>query len=272
MYRNLFVVFSFLLLSSCYGDIDKNISTDLQIEGNEVFNISLVLDESLIFAFDSFEDYRKADTTSVLGCPNILIDETEKKVTLEFMGNRQCVNENNLSRTGKIHVRFINESSFTSTILEYDGYTVRGNKISGKREFIKRRMSNGFNNTPMVETFENFLIIDEKGSSSQLKGDFEHRTLSLNNISTEIVSNGSLEGRNITGRPILMNRNQPKRYSITCLKGGFVIPSSGSETWQVVRHTNQATSHQLIFESEAACQNLATITLHDGRTIQYRQL
>lgn len=271
MYRNPIAFLVILLLSSCYGDIERNISTDLQVEGNEIFNISLVLDESLIFAFDSFEDYKKADTTSVLGCPNILIDEAEKKVTLEFLGNRQCVNENNLSRNGKIHVHFITQSTFTATILEYDNYSVRGNKVSGKREFRKSRMSTGLNSTPFVEAFEDFMIIDKNGSSSKINGNFEHRTISLNNISTDISSTGNIEGRNITGRPILMNRSQAKRYSITCLKGGFVIPHQGTETWQVVRHTNQSTSHQLIFEREAACQNMATITLHDGRIIIYKQ-
>lgn len=271
MLRRYILFLPILFLAACFGDIDKNITTDLQVEGNEAFNISLVLDESMIFAFDSFEDYKNADTTSLLGCPNILIDETEKKVTLEFLGNRQCVNENNLGRTGKIHLTFTSQSSFNSTVMEYENYQVRQKKIEGKREFRRSRVSNGLNNTPLTESFSDLLIRDENGSSSKISGNFEHRRISLNNTNTEIASTGSLEGRNITGRPIAMNRTQAKRFSLTCLKAGFIVPSAGAETWQITRHNNQATSHQLVFSNEAACVSIASMTLHDGRTIIYRQ-
>ncbi|WP_293015730.1 hypothetical protein [Mongoliibacter sp.] len=260
-----------ILLASCHGDIEKNITTDLQVEGNEIFNITLALDESLAFAFRTFERYSNADTTAILGCPDILVDKDQKKVTLEFLGNRQCINEINLSRAGKIHLQFINQGTFNAVVMEYENYTVREKTIQGKREFRQPRVSNSLNSNTRIETFEDLMVIDKNNSSSRINGEFEHRLTMQSSVVTEIISSGSLQGRNITGRPINMTRTQPKRYSITCLEGGFFIPWQGSETWQVVRHTNQATTHQAIFEREIECLSILNLTLHDGRTITYRQ-
>ncbi|EOZ95805.1 S-adenosyl-L-homocysteine hydrolase [Indibacter alkaliphilus LW1] len=269
-YSRLLILIPFLFFS-CFGDIERDITTDLQVEGREIFNISMALDESLAFAFKSFEAYSKADTSEVLGCPNIFIDKEQKKITLEFLGNRQCVNEINLSRLGKIHISYTSQSTFNAVTLEYDNYTSRGNTIEGQREFRQSRISNGLNSNTRTETFTELLIIDEHGSSTKINGQFEHSISMLNSVATDITSNGSLEGRNITGRPIRMNRTQPKRYSFNCLNGGFVVPRQGSETWQIFRHTSQATSHQAVYESEIDCQSKVTLTLHDGRTIIYRQ-
>lgn len=271
MHPSRLLIFLFIILASCHGDIEKNITTDLQVEGNEIFNISFALDESLTFAFKSFESYSNADTTDILGCPDIFVDKDQKKVTLEFLGNRQCASEINLSRAGKIHIQFINQGTTNAVLMEYENYTVRGNTIKGKREFRQPRVSSSLNSNTRIETFEDFMIINENKSSSRISGEFEHRLITLNSLVTEIISSGSLQGRNITGRPINMNRTKPKRYSITCLDGGFVIPWQGSETWQVVRHTNQATTHQAIFEREVECLSILNLTLHDGRTIIYRQ-
>ena len=75
-------VFFLLLLGlgSCFGDIEKDISTDLQFEGNEIFNISFSLEESLFFPFQTIEYFRVAESLEIPGCPDVSIDENLKKV------------------------------------------------------------------------------------------------------------------------------------------------------------------------------------------------
>jgi hypothetical protein len=68
-----------LVISSCSTDIDKNITTDLQVEGNEIFNISFALEEAYFFAFQTFDNYMVADTLDIPGCPAITIDEALEK-------------------------------------------------------------------------------------------------------------------------------------------------------------------------------------------------
>jgi len=258
----------FVWISSCTGDVDKVITTDLQAEGNEIFRVSLALEESLIFAFKTLEDYRKADTLSIPGCPEILVNESERKVTLEFSSQSQC--PNNLSRSGKINLQFINNNALESTIkMEYENYKVRGNIIEGKRDF--KQIRSLVNPNRRTETFEDILIINETESSTRLKGEFVYNLVFQEQQLKEFTSSGSLEGRNITGRPIKMTQTSPKRYEVLCINSGLVVPGQGIETWQIFRNETQAVSHNVIYEQETDCINKATITLQDGRIMVFRQ-
>jgi hypothetical protein len=257
-------------ISSCTGDVDRVITTDLQAEGNEIFRVSLALEESLIFAFKTLEDYRKADTLSIPGCPEILVNESERKVTLEFSSQRQCPNSPSLVRSGKINLQFISTNVLESTIrMEYENYKVRGYTIEGKRDF--KQIRSLINPNRRTESFEDILIINEKESSTRLKGEFVYNLVFENQQLKEFTSSGSLEGRNITGRPIKMTQTSPKRYEVLCINSGLVVPGQGIETWQIFRNETQSVSHNVIYEKESECKNKATITLQDGRIMVFRQ-
>ncbi|WP_373494485.1 hypothetical protein [Aquiflexum sp.] len=258
------------LISSCSGDIDKVITTDLQAEGNEIFGVSLALEESLFFAFQTFEDFKKIDTIPLPGCPEIIVNEVEKKVTLEFSAESQCDTNKNLSRSGKINIKYINTNVLeTITRIEYEDYKVKGYVIEGKRDFKQIRSLTNPNRR--TESFENILIINETGSSTKLKGEAVFNLVYENQVLKEFTSSGSVEGRNITGRPIKMTQTSPKRYIVSCLKSGFVLPGQGTETWQIFRNETQAVSHNVVYEQETDCIKKMTITLQDGRVMVFRQ-
>lgn len=258
------------LFSSCTGDIDSVITTDLQAEGNEIFRVSLALEESLFFAFKTMEDFKKIDTIPLPGCPEIIVNEVEKKVTLDFSDQSSCASNHNLSRSGKINIEYITTNVLESiTRLEYEDYKVKGNSIEGTRDF--KQIRSLINPNRRTESFEDILIINESGSSTRLRGEVVHNLVFENQALKEFTSSGSLEGRNITGRPIKMTQTNPKRYNASCLDSGFVMPSQGVENWQIFRNETQAVSHNVVYEKETDCVNKATITLQDGRVMVFRQ-
>ncbi len=266
------IPFLLLLIAvvSCHGDIDKSITTNLQEEGNEIFRISLALEESRILAFQNLQFYRAADTLRLAGCPIVKVSENEKKVNLSFPANRNCVIGTTLSRAGSLELEYINTGALELTIkLTYIGYKVNGIRLEGVREFKQTRGITEPNKR--TEVFENLLIIDEKDNSSRISGRFEHLFSTNSNEEKTFTSTGAIEGRNITGRKITMSPGIPRRYDINCINSDFVLPIEGSETWQIFRNEQLATSHTIRYNSDAACLAKATITLHDGRVLTYQQ-
>jgi hypothetical protein len=264
----LFLLFA-VILSSCNGDIDKEISTDLQFEGNEIFDISLSLQESLYFPFQTIDYYRMADSLSIPGCPSVTIDELSRKVTLEFTVKKECVNSLYIPRSGKIHLQYITNTVLESTVsIEYENYIVKGMRIEGKREF--KRANSLLNPNRRTETFQDLFIINENNSSSRIDGNITHQLVIQNGILSGFSSTGEIEGRNIAGRPIKMSQTIPKNYNISCIQSGFIMPSQGSEEWQIFRNETQATKHKLVYTLEDQCNAIATVTLEDGRLMVFR--
>lgn len=258
-----------LIMSSCFGDVDKDISTDLQFEGNEIFDISLSLEESLFFPFQSLDYFRFAESLEIPGCPDVTIDESLNKVSLTFSKSKDCSNSPSLSRSGKIHLQYISNSLVESTVrVEYENYSVRGIKIEGVREF--KRANILLNPNRRIESFQDLFIIDKNNSSSRINGNYTHQLVFLNLILTGFSSTGEIEGRNIAGRSIIMNQTIAKSYNVNCIKSGFLLPGQGSENWQVFRNETQATNHQLVYTLEDQCNAIATITLEDGRLMVFK--
>ncbi len=267
-----YIPFLFLLVAlvSCHGDNDKTITTNLQEEGNEIFRISLALEESRILAFQSLDYYRAADTLRLAGCPIVEVTENEKKVNLSFPANRNCVIGSSLPRAGSIELEYVNSGALEVTIrMRYIGYKVKGIRLEGVREF--RQTRGIINPNKRTEVFEDLLIIDENDNSSRISGRFEHLFNSNSNGEKAFTSSGSIDGRNITGRKIKMSSETPRRYSLNCISTDFVLPLEGSETWQIFRTEQLATSHSLRYSTDAECLAKATITLHDGRVLTYQQ-
>ncbi len=265
MFTRPFILVLFFAVFACNPDIDKDITTDLQAEGKEIFRISFALEESYYFAFQNLNAYREGDTLSLPGCPDILINETDRKVTLDFDRERECPSAGNIKRKGKIHLQFLQSGTFERiTRLSYEDYQVKDFRIEGAREF--RQLLN-FNRRK--EQFSDLLILDQFGSSTRLDGDYEFLLTSENGELKEIETTGSLNGRNVTGRPIQMDPLNPKKYSVNCIQIGKFLPYTGAETWQVFRNTTLATTHNLKYETEPDCQTKAIVTLSDGRQVVF---
>ena len=259
-----------LMVSSCSTDIDKNITTDLQVEGNEIFNISFTLEESYFFAFQTLDYYKVADTLDIPGCPAITINEEMRKVTLEFDSSRECDNNASLSRSGKIHIMYLNTNMLEATTrMEYENYKVRGIKVAGKRDF--KQVRSLVNPNRRTEVFTDLYLINEFESSSRINGNYEFQLTFQNETLTEFLCSGSIEGRNITGRPIVMNPTLNKRYSVDCILSGYYLPGQGSEKWQIFRNETASTMHTMIYETASACENRANLTLQDGRIMVFKQ-
>ncbi|ERM84447.1 hypothetical protein P872_25155 [Rhodonellum psychrophilum GCM71 = DSM 17998] len=278
-----YILFLLLLVSAtaCSNDIDRNITTDLQVEGKEIFNVSLALEEPLYYAFLTLDQYRTAknDTLKsndslpkvpiVPGCPLIGIDETLKLVTLTFSKQVDCSSQK-LKRVGKITLQFLSPNVLESNVLMvYDQYSIGTTKIEGTRVFKQTR--GVFPQSRRTELFEDMLIIDEFGSSTKISGSFGHQLSFQNGTLLEYKTSGNLEGRNLTGRKIKMTQTNPRIYKTNCVKQGIVLASEGLENWEIFRTPTQSLRHNLEYQQEGACEPKAVIALSDGRTLVFRQ-
>jgi hypothetical protein len=257
-------------MSSCSSDIDKNITTDLQVEGNEIFNISFTLEEAYFLAFQTLDNFKVADTLDIPGCPAITINEEMRKVTLEFDSLRECGNSASLLRSGKIHIQYLNINSLESTTrLEYENYKVRDIKVEGIRDF--KQLRSLLNPNRRTEVFADLYLINEFESSTKINGNYEFQLNFQNGILSEFLCSGSVEGRNITGRPIVMSPVTNKRYLLDCIMSGNYLPIQGSEKWQIFRNETGSTTHNMVYETVPVCKNSGSLTLNDGRIMVFIQ-
>jgi hypothetical protein len=265
--KRCFLLLLIILTAACEGDVDRDISTDLQVEGKEIFRVSLALEEALPFSFYSLEDYQTATPLEILGCPDINVDIQERKVTLTFSSKTDCMSQR-VKRKGKIIIRYITTPQLSrQTHLSYQDYTFNDQPIEGSRIFQRSGLfiSSGTWN----ETFEDLIVYSTTGSSTRISGTFIHQLLLTGGLLNEFSSTGSLSGRNITGRGISMNRITPRRYSNECLQMGRVLSSQGVENWQINRTGATAVSHNLTFSLVEGCNSTAKIILQDGRLMVF---
>lgn len=254
---------------SCSSDIDRNITTNLQVEANEIFRTSLALEENLRYVFYSFEDYQDAQTDTLPGCPTILIDEINKKVELQFAKSPNCPSQK-LERSGSLFLEFktINLRD-QEVLLTYTDYKIKEFEVKGERKFSKRTSVSTPNR--WLENFEDLLIVDEFQNSTKISGAYTHNLEIVNDTLVSFTSSGSLEGRNLTGRPLKMTQTTPRQYKNTCVEEGQVIASSGVEIWEIFRTTTQSLAHTLTFSTDSECSSKARVQLSDGRLIVFEQ-
>lgn len=263
MKRKSFLFLAFFWFLGCNNDVNKNITTDLQVEGKELFYISHSIEESTYFSFLTLDQYKKSP--QLPGCPEVGIDDIAKKITLTFTANTECESRK-LKRTGKITLQYFTTNAQENTIvMEYENYTFKTFKIQGKRVF--KQLKNFINLNRRTESIENLVITDEFGSSSKLSGNFEYFLVFTGTIFTEFTSSGNLEGRNITGRKITMTPVNIKKYKISCIQNGEVMPYVGSEKWKIIRTEDHSVNHILLYEQDLECKSQVLVNLSDGRNL-----
>lgn len=267
MKNSFFLLLLAIFAFSCDGEAEKDITTDLQTEGNEIFRVSLALEESQIYAFYSFEEYQRMSSNALPGCPDLAIDTQNRAVTLTFTTKTDCTSQR-VRRSGKIVVNFITTPQlFRQTHLVYEDYKFNNNPITGTRIF--QRSGFFISTGTWQETIEDLLIYTPEGSSTKISGQFTHNLLLTNGLITEVTSTGELDGRNITGRRITMSRVVPRKYRNDCLQSGRTLSLQGAESWQIYRTDQLAVSHNLVFELVEGCTSSAKIVLHDGRSMVF---
>lgn len=269
MNRIFFTILCLILIWSCTNDIDKNITTNLQVEANEISRTSLALEESIIYAFYSFQDYQNATIDSLPGCPDLTISDISKTVTLDFSTKATCSSQR-ITRIGRIILEFTEDSLQNEKVnLKYEEYKLKNFEIQGSRTFTKAQSISS--NPRWTEEFEDLIVIDEFNSTTKISGSFSYNLESTNGEFTSIISMGQIEGRNITGRPLKMGSTTQRKYSIACILEGWVLPNSGIEVWEIFRNPNRSLAHTVTFVSEDTCESKISILLSDGRTIILEQ-
>ena len=267
MKKLIFLFFLASILVSCSNDVERAITTDLQVEGRELFRTSLALEEGLRYAFYSFEEYHQALTDTLPGCPLIEISEFEQKVKLTFSNDPNCPSQK-VRRTGVINLDFF---SFNlrdrRVLLRYEDYQVNDFKIQGERVFDS--FSNGDNQNSWMESFEDLVILDQFDNSTKITGNYEHQLLKVDNRIQSFTSSGNLSGRNLTGRPLRMTQIAPRQYVINCLDEGFVIARAGEEVWEIFRTSDRSLAHRLTLSIEDICNTKVAIQLSDGRLLSF---
>jgi hypothetical protein len=262
------IICLFGLLFSCDTETDRRLSTDLQVEGTEIFNISMAIEESFYYGLLTFDDYRNAlrDSIALPGCPTIAVDLDLSQVHLSFESNPACSSQQ-LVRTGSLYITFVrNTASESLRVMRYADYKIKSLELTGERTFSVTR--GGTPNT-VQESFERVRIMNSKGSSARISGNFAHQLQLINRQVVGYTSVGQLTGTNIAGRRLTMEQTTPRQYLVDCIQQGAILARQGAERWSVARGQRNTVQSTLVYETVEGCQSKANVSLPDGRVLVF---
>lgn len=258
----LYLFLSLIFLNACKEDEDRVISTDLPTEASQLFDVSIAWSEVLFFSQLSYEQYSAADSLDLPGCPEIILEENEKRVTLTFDPATSCEHSGKYIRTGRLILDFARADSINPIwFLEYDDYTFEAATIKGSRVFTKN--SKGIIN----ETFETLTHTTSDQLTHKFSGNLTH-TLSLDSgMVARINSKGLITGRNPAGRNFEFDFEEQRELLFSCFQENELLPVTGMETWQVSRSETGQVIHRLSYELKENCEVDAYVVLSDGRRL-----
>lgn len=247
---------------SCGEDEDKNIQTDLSVEANQLFGISTAWGESLYFGLLNFEDFSQIPSAELPGCPSVLIEAVEKRITLTFDPTNVCGQSEKVTRSGQLTLQYPLVSTISSSwTLTYKDYTFQKDTIRGIREFTS---------TALNQVKENFIKLKKTSNrevNATFSGTLNH---SLTKLRTKLVgmnSSGSISGTNSTGRNFIIDIGSPRQSLAICFSQNEILPISGKEKWTLDRGQNRVVVHSINYEPSGLCAVTAKVTLSDGRIL-----
>ncbi|WP_057938674.1 hypothetical protein [Algoriphagus resistens] len=268
------------MLMSCEEDEDKVIQTDLPVEAAQLFSTSSNWNESLYFAMISWEEYQQMDTLGLPNCPDILLDEYTKEVTLDFLSSTICVQTGEYTRSGKLIIKYDTtaQSPTKKWTMEYEDYRFGSTTIEGIRNF---------SSDDSLQISEEFIALTartENELSTTFSGEFLHTkyyaidslttdSLTIDSLSTSpklisFSSVGGIKGINAAGREFEITIANPLTHSILCYTQNEILPSTGIENWQVSRGENSEVSYTTTYETlPEDCKVAANTILPDGRKL-----
>ncbi|MEB2779766.1 hypothetical protein U3A58_05120 [Algoriphagus sp. C2-6-M1] len=265
MRKLIFILIMLLpILMSCVEDEDKVIHTDSPTEAVSLFSISKDWGESLYFAMISWEEYHLIDTVGLPSCPEIILDQDSKQVTLHFRGASACVQSGAYARRGKLIIKFdtIVQSPTKKWTMEYEDYSFESNAITGIRTFASNspnQVSEDF--TKIIEKTENEL-------RTKFSGKFIHTKAYINNTLTSFTSLGRIKGVNAVGRDFEITIDSPVKHIISCYQQNEILPNTGKENWFVSRGGNSEVNYTTTYEPLLAdCKVAVNSILPDGRKL-----
>jgi hypothetical protein len=255
-----------LNLVSCVSDEEVRLTTDMTVEGIEMFNTSFALSEHINLLVLPYEQYTNTgnDTLPLPGCPTIEVNDAEKKVLLTFSPTPPCPNSN-IRRTGSISLHYTKSliSNDETVLVEYADYTVRNIRLEGSR-LITKRMH--VDEERYTDRMIRLMVYDENESSTRINAEYEHQLLYNIDSSYSITSTGTGGGRNLAGRSFTHSITSPRIIQSKCVDEGIFVPNSGRESWTIERTVTSAVTHQLNFGESAECDNNVSVILSSGET------
>lgn len=265
MRKLIFVLIILLpILMSCEEDEDKVIQTDLPTEANELFKISKTWNESLYFAMLTWEDYQKMDSLGLPNCPEIIMDNFHRKVTLAFPHTLLCMQSGEYGRSGKLIIAYdttvLNANRKWS--MQYEDYMFGTDSIKGIRNFSSD------DSLIIFEEFTELIEKTEKELTTEFSGKFVHSKTYAEDSLVSFSSVGRISGKNPVGRNFEIILDSPVEHSISCYQQNEILPSIGKETWVVSRggssEVNYTTTYEPLLEN---CKVAANTILPDGKKL-----
>ncbi|MEB2776053.1 hypothetical protein SYJ56_12090 [Algoriphagus sp. D3-2-R+10] len=280
--KKLIFIFIMLIpiLMSCEEDEDKVIQTDLPTEADQLFSISTDWSESLYFAMISWEEYQQMDTVGLPSCPDIIINEDTKEITLNFLGTTACVQSGEYDRSGKLIIKFDTtaQSPNKNWTMEYEDYQFGSNALEGIRNFSSD------DSLQILEEFTEIIERTENDLSTEFSGKYIHtKTYVIDSLTTDSLTNdsllistelksfssvGSIKGVNAAGRAFEITIDNPITHSISCYQQNEILPNTGKENWFVSRGGNSEVNYSTTYEQLLEdCKVAVNTILPDGRKL-----
>lgn len=253
------------ILMSCEEDVDKIIQTDLSTEAAELFSISKDWNESLYFAMVSWEEYQQLDTVGLPSCPDIIMDENTKEVTLNFHSNTSCLQTGTYDRSGKLVIKF--DTTLISPnqrwTMEYKNYSFGSNSLEGIRTFSSD------NSHQVSEEFKGLIEKTEQALSTEFSGEFIHTNTFVSDTLASFTSLGRIKGINAVGRDFEITIDSPVRHNISCYQQNEILPITGKGNWFVSRGGSSEISYTVTYEPLLEdCKIAVNANLPDGKKLR----
>lgn len=250
-------------IAACVSDDVVRLQTDQSVEGEEIYQVSRVLDEHIYLVWQKFSDFQNRDSLNTLpDCPLVSINEEDREIVLDF-AQSTCL-EVPTKRKGIMTLRYPEspDQIGEEITVVYQNYTYEGYQVSGER--VYRLVAQHRERRVFEDRASDLLITDPKASSTRVNFTFTHNLAESNGQTYQVTSTGTGHGRNHTGRSFDMEVTENKIFSSSCLDKQVFRPSSGSEKWAIERTTNRNVEHRLSFHTGEGCVTHTIVRLDEG--------
>lgn len=260
--KSIFRYILFLFLLSCNLDTTRELQIDQSYEGEEAYWVSKSMDEHLHLAFYDLEAFKKkAFTDSLPGCPAVLFSADSMSLTLNY-DQAGCEGAVSSDFEGSIQLQYSLPSPGSNDTLQlnFQNYQKENTEVQGTRVFyIARKRTDS---RLLIEETDSLLLVNSFGSSTRVRPRLEHQGQFQSGVLTEISSSGNMTGRNWSGNDITVNLS--KTTGSECLSSSIFRPTSGTETWTILRTGGGNVIHELVYSETGDCETKTTIRLSEG--------
>jgi hypothetical protein len=258
-----------LMLGACKKDEERpnaNV-TETAVEDNstslaESDDVLAIAESVLMANTANMRLSAEEETTSNYCGATITIDQTAKKITIDFGTGKTC--DDGRTRKGKIYIDYTGRYRVAGStqIITFDNYYVNNHKIEGKKT-LTHASTNGAaiaNVTNIV--VENFKVSFSDGiklewSSTRTRTWDNKGTLS-NFSDDEFTLSGTLTGKSKDSKnyTAVIDDTKPLLWKVSCLSESQYVAVSG-----IIKITPEAGLERMVDYGNGACDRLITISV-----------